>query len=348
MRAYVIKEQTSLADLMGVSRTASSPTTSARPRNNEPIANTEGARQIGSKFTRQEWETIFLFSTRTLTSRQTTAEQTERFRRFYARFGPSSPLRTPQEYGAALTNFRVPFTITTFSWNNILSNLQNVLRQGQQWRASQESGDSSQSLSDDAILELAQALQRATSGANYNEGEIVFNLRRLRNQNDYNRLLQVYSSLDTVGRNLEEVLNQLNDEEKQTIAKIFADRSIQPGEIFDSGEEEIPTQFDVYNLGISEEDFPNNEAYDVETSERYRDLVLNTILERLGTNSGQPGLQFYNFINFSEARDVVEFNQAMANLADDGKTRRQLNISIAGLLRLIWPLFNTAQSQAEQ
>lgn len=334
MRAYVFKEQTTIADVLGLQR-AISATNPGSPRNNETTANTEGARQVGNRFTREEWESIFLYATQNLTARQTDDEQVERFRRFYARFGPSSPLRTPQEYGAALTNFRVPFTTTSFTWPNILSTLQNVLRQAQQADLSRANTE----LSDDQVREIVENLQRTTRGINWNESEIIFNLRRLTNQNDYDRVERLFNSLDP-GLTLTELLGQLNIRERQTIARIFQQRGINAGEDFASPRDNLPVQFDVYSLDISTDDFPENTPYNRTQTENYISLVILKIVQRLGDQPGQTGYRFFNWIG-SEAENAVDFRSSLTDLYDSNLNRRDLNIRIAGRIRNIWSAFET-------
>lgn len=341
MRAYVIKEQNTMADLLGVQGTSSGSTSGCR--NSDPVANTQGAREVGCRFTREEWYSIWYHSTRQLSARRDEAELVREFRRFYNKFGPNSSYRMPQAYASALQNERVSIGGNNPNWQAIRGNLQRLLRQAQSEESSPRDTETPR-----ATLEtIARALEVATRGLNYNEGDILYNVRLLRSQADWDAVSEIYPTLRPSSASLASVLNELNQDEKASIRRHFNNVNIDPGDEFEyTSESSLPEyirQIPELVSGNKETELDENDA------RAYASSVLGSFVDYLNQQEQGLGDSFDDFITNEESVEGRDFRRDLTNfLRLDGVTRNMIDNRIMSNTRLIWQVFLTWQSQSNE
>lgn len=342
MRAYIVNEQNSMADLLGVQAGPQAGTGGCR--NSDPVADTEGARQVGCRFTSEEWYSIWFHATEQRQGRRTEEQLTREFRRFYNKFGPSSYYRMPQAYASALLNERVNIGATNPNWAAIRNNLQRILRQAQ----SAEAQRGSDAETPDATLEaIARSLEVATRGLNWNEGDILYAVRQLRSQRDWDIVSEMYPTLRTSRQSLASVLNELNRDEKATIRRHFNSVDIDPGDEFEyTSESSLPAPIrQIPDLVPGDK----NEQLDEDEARAYASSVLGSFVDLLNEQNAGLGDRFDDFITNEQSPEGTDFRRDITEfLRLDGVNRLMIDNRIMSNTRLIWEVFSQWQSQADE
>ena len=337
MRAYVIKEQT-LADLLGAAPATTSSTRGSSTsgcRNSDPVADTQGAREVGCRFTREEWYSIWYFVTEQRQGRRTDNQLTREFTRFYNKFGPNSSYRLPHAYASALYNERINIGGNNSNWESIRQSLQRFLQQARAAEASAGSGEGS---SEEELESIARMLIVATRGANWNEGDILIAIRYLRNQSDWDYVARRYPLLRTSRSSLASVLNSLNDDEKASIRRHFNSVNIDPGDEFEfTRETSLPEQLNaITTLVDGDKDQPLNNAQ----SREYVSSVLDAFIVYLNNQESGLGDKFDDFITNPDSVEGQRFRQFASDLVQrNSLTRARIDNALQRNLNLIWGRF---------
>lgn len=336
MRAYtplLEQEIPSILTLIGIDPNAPSdgeqPASSQPAATQQPTTSTTQGGRFGARYSRDQWWSIFRYSNRELISRQTVQVQTSNFTRFYNMFGPSSYIEQPQAYGRQMQQqFRVPWVVSgsANNWESIARNLDTVLRQAQSWES--EQGEQVDRLSDDMIREIAQEISSALRGISWNEREVFYQLGRLGNQEDYDRLKEIYPSATRTNIDLEEQLNQFDNSEKQTLQRIFNQRNIRTGINFSSGTDD---EFDVSSIVDGD---PNETFESAAEIGRYFEDVFLGYIEQLNSIEDGKGDAFFEYINSPQSQNGQYFRDILAELRL-GITKSDFDIRFRSLLRVL-------------
>ena len=334
MRAYV-KEQTTLADLLGaVPRTTPSTRGSSTSgcRNSDPVADTESAREVGCRFTSEEWYNIWYYATEQRQARRTEEQLLREYTRFYNKFGPNSSYRIPQSYASALQNEQINIGGNNQNWEAIRRSLQRLLQQ------SQTSRQSRQQRSEEELENIVRILQVATRGANWVEGDILDGVRLIRSQSDWDYVSQQYPRTRISSRSLASELNRLTDNEKATLKRHFNQFNIDPGEEFEyESESSLPEALSVIPRLVEGD---KNEVLTSDDAVQYVTDVLAAIKNYLNNQEPELGDKFQEFIVNENSRDGVAFARDMDAITRlSNNNRRMLDTRLQSNLRFIWQTF---------